>query len=163
MRLEGSCSCGAVKFSCISRHPYPYMHCYCTICRKTQGGGGYAINIRADTNTLEVEGEKNVRVYRAKVRKSETKQWKISNAERRFCGQCGSGLWVFSPTWPEMIHPFASAIDSNLPIPPERIHILQNSKANWVNPLSEDKDKLFANGPHQSLAEWHEKHDLVDE
>ena len=38
---EGSCHCGAVKFSLQSHTPYPYMRCYCSICRKTGGGGGY--------------------------------------------------------------------------------------------------------------------------
>ena len=45
MKLKGSCHCGAVKFEVDSKTPHPFMHCYCTICRKTQGGGGYTINI----------------------------------------------------------------------------------------------------------------------
>ena len=39
MLLKGSCHCGAVRFSLNSRTPYPYMRCYCSICRKTGGGG----------------------------------------------------------------------------------------------------------------------------
>lgn len=45
MKLKGSCHCGAVKFEMESKTPQPFMHCYCTICRKTQGGGGCTINI----------------------------------------------------------------------------------------------------------------------
>ena len=45
MRLEGSCRCGAISFSVDSHTPYPYQRCYCSICRKSAGGGGYAINI----------------------------------------------------------------------------------------------------------------------
>ena len=45
MRLEGSCRCGAISFSVESHTPYPYQRCYCSICRKSAGGGGYAINI----------------------------------------------------------------------------------------------------------------------
>ena len=45
MRLEGSCRCGAVRFALDSHTPYPYQRCYCSICRKSAGGGGYAINI----------------------------------------------------------------------------------------------------------------------
>ena len=44
MRLEGSCRCGAISFSVDSHTPYPYQRCYCSICRKSAGGGGYAIN-----------------------------------------------------------------------------------------------------------------------
>ena len=49
MKLNGSCHCGTVKFEVESRTPQPFMHCYCTICRKTQGGGGYTINIMVIT------------------------------------------------------------------------------------------------------------------
>ena len=46
--LEGSCHCGAVHFTVRSHTPQPYMHCYCSICRKTAGGGGYgAVDERA--------------------------------------------------------------------------------------------------------------------
>ena len=47
MQLEGSCHCQAVRFSVESHEPYPFMRCYCSICRKTAGGGGYAINLGA--------------------------------------------------------------------------------------------------------------------
>ena len=62
MRLEGSCHCRAVRFSLESRHVYPFMHCYCSICRKTQGGGGYAINLSGDARSLEVVGRRHVRI-----------------------------------------------------------------------------------------------------
>jgi len=48
MHLEGSCHCGAVTFSLDTETPYPYMRCYCSICRKTGGGGGFAVNIMGD-------------------------------------------------------------------------------------------------------------------
>ena len=65
MLLEGSCHCGAVTFSVETATPYPYMRCYCSICRKTAGGGGYAINIMGDAPSLKVEGQKHLKVYRA--------------------------------------------------------------------------------------------------
>ena len=40
MHLEGSCHCGKVRFSVKAPHPYPFNLCYCSICRKTAGGGG---------------------------------------------------------------------------------------------------------------------------
>ena len=52
MRLEGSCRCGAVKFTLDSHTPYPYQRCYCSICLKSAGGGGYAINIMGGFHTL---------------------------------------------------------------------------------------------------------------
>ena len=44
MQLEGSCHCAAVRFSVESHQPVPYLRCYCSICRKTAGTGGFAIN-----------------------------------------------------------------------------------------------------------------------
>ena len=60
MEIKGSCYCGRVNFTAVSKTPYPYMRCYCSICRKTAGGGGYAINIMAQADTFKVEGEAHV-------------------------------------------------------------------------------------------------------
>lgn len=151
MLLEGSCHCGAVHFRVASPHPYPYQRCYCSICRKTAGGGGYAINLGALAETLEVEGAEHTRVYHAVIDGEE------SSGERHFCGRCASALWVFDPDWPELVHPFASAIDSKLPVPPERVHLLLDSKASWVEVEARDSDKCFAGYPEESLAEWHQR------
>ncbi len=120
MLLEGSCHCGAVRFSLISRTPYPYMRCYCSICRKTAGGGGYAINIMGEAATLRIEGEDQVSVYRVR-RGDGSGDEALSTAHRHFCRLCGSALWVSDPNWPELVHPFASAIDTDLPRPPTRV------------------------------------------
>ena len=62
MKLEGSCHCGAVHFTVESHTPYPFLRCYCSICRKTAGGGGYAINIMGDglRDTLDPKMSKKV-------------------------------------------------------------------------------------------------------
>ena len=67
-KLEGSCRCGAVHFTVISHTPYPYQLCYCSICRKTAGGGGFAINLMGDNKTLKVRGKKAIRIFRAEIR-----------------------------------------------------------------------------------------------
>ncbi len=53
MELQGSCRCGAVRFSCRSHTPVPYQRCYCTICRKL-GGSGFSINLCAQADSLKV-------------------------------------------------------------------------------------------------------------
>ncbi|MBA1288639.1 GFA family protein [Pseudomonas japonica] len=152
MHLEGSCHCGAVRFSLDSPHPYPYQRCYCSICRKTQGGGGYAINLGGDARSMKVTGEDSINVYHARMPDGSR-----STAERHFCKHCGSGLWLFSPEWPELIHPFASAIDTELPVPPEHTHLLLNSKASWVEVQSGPEDKRFEQYPEESIADWHQR------
>ncbi len=159
MKLEGSCHCGAVRFSCRSHAPYPFMHCYCSICRKTAGGGGFAINLHAEADSLVVEGEDNINVYRAFIDHPARKT--RSQGERRFCKHCGSALWVWDPDWPELMHPFASAIDTPLPTAPERNHILLDSKPDWVPVPAGKNDRHFAGYPDESLMDWHQRHGLV--
>lgn len=55
------------------------------------------------------------------------------------------------------MHPFASAVDSGLPVPPERVHLLLDSKAAWVEVEAHDNDRCFAGYPEESLAEWHRR------
>ena len=156
MQLEGSCHCGAVTFSLNSQHPYPYQRCYCSICRKTQGGGGYAINLAGDTQSLKVQGRKHISIYRARLKPEGASRAHASTAERHFCSQCGSALWLFSPQWPELIHPFASAIDTPLPVPPEHTHLMLGSKASWVEVSVHKGDLQFEEYPEESIAQWHE-------
>jgi len=157
MLLEGSCHCGSVRFSVESAHPYPFNLCYCSICRKTAGGGGFAINLSAASETLRVQDQENIQVYQAQLPDPDTGEKKTSPAERRFCRLCGSALWVWDPRWPELLHPFASAIDTPLPVPPERTHLMLDFKAPWVELHTDPQDKRFPGYPDESIAAWHER------
>ena len=160
MHLEGSCHCGSVKFSVQSAQPYPFMRCYCSICRKTAGGGGYAINLGADAATLKVlKGKRALRIYRATLRDGDGEH--TSSGQRHFCGRCGSALWLWDPTWPELVHPHASAIDTPLPTPPAHVHLMLGSKASWVEPEGLPDDLRFDEYPDMSLAQWHEQRGLT--
>lgn len=156
MKLAGSCHCGSVRFSVESPHPYPFNLCYCSICRKTAGGGGFAINLGADYNSLDVQGREHVSVYRARLSDDEGDE-SLSEGRRSFCARCGSALWVWDSRWPALLHPFASAIDTPLPVPPERTHLMLGSRASWVRPCTGTNDKCFDEYPDESLAEWHER------
>lgn len=161
MKLEGSCHCRAVRFSVDAPEPYPFMLCYCSICRKTGGGGGYAINLGARNASLEIAGEEHVSKYHARLEKADGSV-EESPGERSFCARCGSALWVWDPRWPELVHPFASAIDTELPKPPERTHLMLGSKAAWVEPGCGPSDPRFDEYPDESLAAWHERHGFVE-
>jgi hypothetical protein len=164
MLLEGSCHCKAVRFRMDSPSPYPYLICYCSICRKTAGGGGYAINLGARSETLEVEGEESLSVYQARMWDLEgDDEVKISPGERSFCKLCGSALWVYDPRWPELIHPFASAIDTPLPKPPEKVRMMLNYAASWCEIPQAQDERHFPEFPDESLEDWHRRHGLYDE
>jgi len=156
MHLEGSCHCRKVRFTVESAAPVPFMRCYCSICRKTAGGGGYAINLGADTRTMKVTGQQHLRIYRARVAHERGAGTRLSTARRYFCAHCGSALWAWDPTWPELVHPHASAIDTTLPVPPDNVHCLVGSKAPWVKIEGGVDDPRFDEYPDVSLARWHE-------
>lgn len=157
LKLEGSCRCGKVRFSADSHAPVPFMLCYCSICRKTAGGGGYAINLHADKRTLRVDGE--TAIFHATLDDAQGGH-SISPIERHFCAACASALWTFSAEYPELFHPFASAIDSQLPEAPARVHIMLSSKASWVEPDIGPADRCFDEYPDNALEEWHRAHGL---
>ena len=156
MRLEGSCHCQKVKFTVDSPEPVPFMRCYCSICRKTAGAGGYAINLGADTHSMKVTGKGYLGIYRARIEGDDGKAH-TSEARRYFCLKCGSALWVWDPRWPDLVHPHASAIDSELPMPPRSAHIMLGSKASWVAVQAGPDDERFDEYPTESLAQWHER------
>ena len=154
MLLKGSCHCGSVKFRVESTNLTSYNLCYCSVCRKTAGGGGYAINLSGKSETLTIDGKEHTSIYLAIIDDQK------SSAERHFCKHCASALWVYDPGWPELVHPFASAIDTELPIPPERTHLMLDSKANWVEPEPKSNDHCFAEYPEEGIAQWHKRLNL---
>jgi hypothetical protein len=142
MLLEGSCHCGSVRFRVESDTFYPYQACYCSICRK-----------RADAGTLAIEGGENISVYEA------TSQDRGA-PERNFCRRCGSFLWLFNPMWPDLVHPFASAIDTPLPKTPERVRLMLDYAAPWCEIPTGENERHFPEYPEESLEEWHRRHGL---
>jgi len=157
--LEGSCRCGAVTFQLQSHTPYPYQLCYCSICRKTAGGGGFAINIMGDHKTLKVTGKRAIRIYHADIRDDDGR-CHTSSGKRNFCSKCATALWMYDAEWPDLVHPFASAIDTALPKPPSKVHLMLRYKASWVIPDIGPGDKKFREYPKESIEDWHRKRGL---
>lgn len=156
--LEGSCHCGAVRFRFESHTPHPFNYCYCSICRKTAGGGGFAINIMGDAKSLEVDGKENLSVYQA------DRGGAPSHARRHFCAKCGSALWIWGENYPDWIYPFASAIDSPLPVPPDRVHLMLGSKAGWVPvPPESATERHFDEYPEELIEGWHRTRGLYED
>jgi hypothetical protein len=156
MLLKGSCHCKAVRFSVQSHEPVPFMRCYCSICRKTAGSGGFAINLGADYTTLKVTGREHLTVYQAKLGRG-----RRSPGQRHFCSVCGSPLWLWDPRWPELVHPHAGAIDTPLPAPPKVTHMMLDAKPDWVALQAQRGDARFDAYPDESLALWHARQGLT--
>ncbi|KAL0578760.1 hypothetical protein V5O48_003258 [Marasmius crinis-equi] len=66
-------------------------------------------------------------------------------------------LWLYDKTWPELIHPFASAIDSpELEVPKKMVCLKLVDKPEYVR-LPEGDKELYQDYPELSLEEWHKK------
>jgi len=59
--------------------------------------------LQVTTRLEKVEGEENITVYRAKIQNPEDPEPTQSEGERRFCRHCGSCLWVYNPSYPELM------------------------------------------------------------
>jgi len=162
MKLEGSCHCGAVRFELTSNEPAPYMRCYCSICRKTAGGGGYAINIMALYDSLNIEGEENINSFHPKQEDPDNPDKLVENPGKRyFCKHCGSALWGYDERWAEWFYPLASCIDTPLPLVPESTHIMLDFKAPWCEAEIRENDIQFDRYPEESITDWHQRMKLT--
>ncbi|UCB55137.1 MAG: GFA family protein [Thiotrichales bacterium] len=160
LKLEGSCYCKAVTFSVKSHTPYPYLHCYCEFCRSTAGSGGYAVNIMAQAKTMRVSGKKSLGIHHGMYNDDVTDELKQSPALRYFCHDCGSPLWIADPRWPQWVYPYASAVHTPLPVPPEKVHIMLDFKADWVEVPGGANHRHFARYPDESIVGWHHRQGL---
>jgi hypothetical protein len=156
MRLDGSCQCGKVRFRVDSTTPYPYMLCYCSICRKTSGA--VTSNVMGRRDTLEVTGKRHLRCHHAIVRNPGRRPVR-SRGERWFCGRCGTHLYVLDDRWPEGVWPNAAALDTPLPVPPEYVQIMTRYRPRWVP--AADTGPRHPEYPPLSIAAWHERHGLT--
>src|SRR5829696_1931550 len=73
------------------------------------------------------------------------------------------GPWVSDRRWPDLVHPFASTIDTPLLAPPECEHIMLGSKAGWVRIDARRTERRYDDYPQDSLEDWHRRHGLLDD
>ncbi|KAH9170949.1 Mss4-like protein [Lactarius sanguifluus] len=158
VELKGSCHCGAVAFTVQSSTPVPYALCVCSICRKVGGTGG-SVNLGAHAHTLQItKGKENISIYKAVLSGRGTPEERRASSERHFCSKCSAMLWLWDETWPELLHPFASAIDEpELKAPEEMTVIMATSAPGYVR-LPEDPKKVFKEYPDETLEDWHKRH-----
>ena len=130
------------------------MRCYCSICRKTAGSGGFAINLGVDYRTLQVMGQDSIGVYRPKTDNGE------SHLQRHFCVTCGSPLWCYSSRWPELVHPHASSIDTPLTKLDQFVDLMLGSAASWGCLHEGENIDRFNTYPEESIEDWHKSRGL---
>ncbi|KAF7348061.1 Duf636 domain-containing protein [Mycena sanguinolenta] len=164
VELKGSCHCGAVRFSLQSSTAVPYQLCLCSICRKVGGPGG-SINLGGHFKTLKIEtGQEHIRsCLQSCTQQRYSRGTYRFVRERNFCSKCSTMLWLYDKTWPELVHPFASAIDSPaLEVPEKMVCLMTDSKPGYVR-LPEGAKELYSEYPQLSLEDWHKNNGLFVE
>ena len=152
MKLKGACHCDRINFTVESETPYPYRRCYCVRCRKTNGGSGYAINVMGEADSLQINGQEHLRIYRPAD----------ELLESYFCAKCGSHLYIVLPDWPQWVYPFASAIDTPLPPSPETFHIFLDEAVGWLEVPEGDEHHHFGQNTDESIEQWHQRLGLIE-
>ena len=77
--LQGSCNCGAVKFT-LAQAPTDATACHCTQCRKQSGH--YFASANVPKAAVLITGEENLTWYQSSEK-----------VRRGFCSKCG--CWLF--------------------------------------------------------------------
>lgn len=117
--LNGSCLCGAVRYS-ITGEAQKFYHCHCKRCRKATGTGHASLIIFDPCKLTWTQGEALL------------KRYKVPEAERFgtvFCTSCGSGLPRYSAESGRAVVP-AGSLDDEAGIQPQA-RIFWDSRTGW--------------------------------
>lgn len=105
-----------------------------------------------EAKSMQVEGREHLKMY----------QPVGERLKSYFCAYCGSHLYIFLPDWPQWIYPFASAIDTPLPTPPEIFHVLLDEAAHWIEVADGENHHHFGQNTDESIGMWHRRLGLMD-
>jgi hypothetical protein len=103
-RLSGGCECGAVRYE-VAGQPYHRTLCHCATCRRTSGAPMVGwFSVRADEFRLAGDEPRRHR--------------SSAEAERSFCGRCGTPLTFRRDGFDEIDVTICSLDDAEL-VPPD--------------------------------------------
>ena len=119
-RVEGSCFCGAVRFSV--RLPTLFCgHCHCSMCQRSHGAG-YVTWFSVPRERFSVDAGNEAL---ARFRSSD-------HGTRSFCRVCGSSLLCESTRHPDQVDVVLANLHGPIDRPPQ-VHIYFDDRVPWVN------------------------------
>lgn len=121
-RLEGSCLCGNVTYSC-DAEPVATAVCHCTDCQK-QSGTAFSIIVAVPRDALRIEGE-SLSTFTT-VGTDTGKE-----VARQFCRECGSPVVSLGEAMPQVAFIKAGTLDDTSWLDPQ-MHIWSDSAQPWV-------------------------------
>ena len=126
--FEGSCLCGQVKYR-LTSEPGPFGYCHCISCQKASGTA-HAANAPVDRSAFQwVLGQSTIREFESSPGKF-----------RAFCTNCGSPLYAYLSTTPEVLRIRLGSLDTPFFRQPQA-HTRISEKAAW-EPVGDDIPKF---------------------
>jgi hypothetical protein len=116
--FRGSCLCRSVRYE-LSAEPGAFGYCHCTSCRKASGSA-HAANAPVDRADLHLLSGKEF------IREFESSPGKF----RAFCTNCGSPLYGYLSSMPEVIRIRLGSLDTPFMKQPQA-HTWVSDKAPW--------------------------------
>ena len=116
---DGRCLCGAIQFQ--FKEPLGgSAHCHCSMCRQAHGAAFVTWVVTYAERFEIVAGEDELR-------------WHASSqeAERGFCGRCGSTMFFRSSLCPGEIHVTKANVESKLTLDPGS-HVFWDEHVSWI-------------------------------
>lgn len=134
----GGCHCGRVRYEVLAA-PLSLQHCHCSQCRKgfaTLSAQGAVI----PRDLVRITGEAALTRYRTSP-----------SFEYRFCATCGSRIFAYEDSEPELMYFMAATLDGGVhPGHPadKEAHIHVGSKAAWER-ITDDLPKYERASPDE--------------
>ncbi|KAJ7504214.1 Mss4-like protein [Mycena galericulata] len=124
---SGSCLCQKVRFI-VSGDPFQYAVCHCSNCKKFTGSAFMTNAFFSPDNVTVIEGKELIRQYQDKATTSG------NTLTRSFCSECGTSLFLSSPTKTDWISVCPASVDDPQEWPPRREN-RPDAKCPWVKEL----------------------------
>ena len=122
-KLDGSCLCGNVTYTC-DADPIASANCHCRDCQRSSGAAFSTVAI-VPADSLEISGD-TLAMFRT------TGDDHGLEAQRHFCSNCGSQLITISAAYPGMVFIKTGTLyDSSLVQP--AMDVWSESKQSWID------------------------------
>jgi hypothetical protein len=116
--LKGTCHCGAVSYEAEGKI-LRVSNCHCEDCRKISGATYNTALVLESDGFRVVRGEENVTAYESSKGKFRT-----------FCRTCGTPIYTYMLSKPEIVIIRAGVLDDATGVKPQ-MHIWVKAKAPW--------------------------------
>ena len=121
---HGQCQCGAVTFEL--QLPSKWLaHCHCSMCRHAHGAGYVTWLGMPSERCVVDDSEAQLRWFSSSA-----------EAERGFCGRCGSPLFFRSSRWPGELHVAFAQVRDPVDRNPQA-HVFWDSHVAWALPADD--------------------------